>query len=100
LTVIDTVHTLRGYRYTLFLRKKPMTTAQLTIEGMHCGGCVSRVTGALKGVPGVTVESVNVGSARVRYDDSSVAPVAIVGALHKLGFDARVDAVPGTVAGS
>ena len=30
----------------------------LTIEGMHCGACVRRVTQALQRVPGTTVEEV------------------------------------------
>ena len=66
-----------------------MREAQLAIEGMHCGGCVSRVTTALKGVAGVTVESVEVGSAKVRLADGA-GPEAMVRALEKMGFDARV----------
>ena len=38
-------------------------TLKLSIEGMHCGACVRRVTNALQAVPGVQVNSVEVGSA-------------------------------------
>jgi len=34
-------------------------TLNLTIEGMHCGACVRRVT---TGIEGVTVKSVEIGS--------------------------------------
>ena len=38
---------------------------ELKIEGMHCDGCVRRVTALLKRVDGTTVEKVEVGSASV-----------------------------------
>ena len=62
---------------------------QLAIEGMHCGGCVTRVTNALKKVEGVTVQAVEVGSAGVAYDDTKVQLQAILEAVNKLGFAAR-----------
>ena len=37
-------------------------TLNLTIEGMHCGACVRRVTTAFQGIEGVTVKSVEIGS--------------------------------------
>jgi cation transport ATPase len=43
-------------------------TLNLAIEGMHCGACVRRVTTALQGIEGVTVKSVEVGSAKVAFD--------------------------------
>jgi copper chaperone CopZ len=65
-----------------------MTHAQLTIDGMHCEGCVARVTTALKSLAGVSVDAVNVGSARVHYE-TPLDPATLVQALEKLGFDAR-----------
>ena len=64
-------------------------TLKLSIEGMHCGGCVTRVTTALSRLDGVQVKQVEVGSADVGYDESKVAPQAIVEAVNKLGFVAR-----------
>jgi copper chaperone len=57
----------------------------LTIEGMHCGACVRRVTQALQRVPGTTVEEVRIGAARVQAEDS--AP--LVAALAKAGYPAH-----------
>ena len=62
----------------------------LRIEGMHCDGCVRRVTSALKGVSGVEVSKVDVGSAAVSYDPSITAPESIVAAIEKIGFTAKV----------
>ena len=61
----------------------------LSIEGMHCGGCVNRVTTALGKAPGVTVEKVEVGSALVEFDPALTSPAAIVEAVNRLGFTAR-----------
>jgi copper chaperone CopZ len=74
-----------------------MTHVQLTIEGMHCDGCVARVTSALKSLSGVTVDAVNIGSARVHYE-APLDPATLVQALEKVGFDARADTTPATPA--
>jgi copper chaperone CopZ len=67
-----------------------MVLAQLSVDGMHCGGCVTRVTNALKALPGVTVDSVVVGEAKVRYDDGVLNSAMLVQALEQMGFDARL----------
>lgn len=61
----------------------------LSIEGMHCGACVRRVTNALGALSGVTVEAVEVGSARVSYDSGAVSPEQIAAAVNKIGFNAK-----------
>jgi copper chaperone len=61
----------------------------LSIEGMHCGGCVNRVTSALSKLQGVTVEQVEIGSARVRYDRGLATPAQIADSISKIGFSAR-----------
>ncbi len=68
-----------------------MKPLRLKIEGMHCGGCVNRVTLALNRVPGLQVEKVEVGSAELRYDESVVQPQAIAEAVTKIGFDAHAE---------
>jgi copper chaperone CopZ len=65
-------------------------TLNLAIEGMHCGACVRRVTSALQGVDGVTVESVEVGSAKVVFDAAATSAPEIAAALDRSGFPARV----------
>ena len=64
-------------------------TLRLTIDGMHCGGCVARVTKALGGIDGVAVQRVEVGSAELAYDEAKAQPAAIAAAVDKLGFTAR-----------
>jgi copper chaperone CopZ len=61
----------------------------VTIEGMHCGGCVRRVTNALTSVQGTTVETVEVGSAKVSYDAGAVSPEQIIAAVNRIGFKAE-----------
>ena len=62
--------------------------ARLHIEGMHCAGCVTRVTAALKKLDTVEVTDVKVGSAAVLYDASSVSLQAIADAITRIGFQA------------
>ena len=61
---------------------------KLAIEGMHCGACVRRVTTALQSVPGVTVESVEIGSAKIMADPEKASAEAVTSALGKIGFQA------------
>jgi copper chaperone CopZ len=57
---------------------------------MHCGACVRRVTSALQGVQGVTVNSVEVGSAKVAFVAEEITAQDITAALDRNGFPARV----------
>ena len=65
-------------------------TLNLAIEGMHCGACVRRVTSALQSVEGVTVNSVEVGSAKVVFNAAEITAQDITAALDRNGFPARV----------
>ena len=58
---------------------------ELKIEGMHCDGCVRRVTALLKRVDGVDVESVVVGEAKVLARDG-VERAELVKAVEGGGF--------------
>lgn len=64
---------------------------KLSIEGMHCGGCVRRVTAALKGINGVDLNSVDVGLAEMSYDADRVTEKQITDAVDRLGFVAHVE---------
>ena len=55
----------------------------ITIDGMGCGHCVSRVTAALNDV-GASVESVKIGSA---VADFSGDVDRIIAAILEIGFD-------------
>jgi copper chaperone len=63
----------------------------LSIEGMHCGGCVRRVTTALEGVKGVELGSVEVGSAQMTFDPNRVSVEEIAAAVDRIGFSARAE---------
>ncbi|WP_348269311.1 heavy-metal-associated domain-containing protein [Edaphobacter paludis] len=65
-------------------------TLKLSIDGMHCGACVSRVTTALKGVEGVEVGTVDVGSASLVFDPAKTSIEKITAAVDRIGFSARV----------
>ena len=63
---------------------------KLSIEGMHCGGCVRRVTTALQGVEGVELGSVEVGSAQMRFDPEKTNVEDIAAAVNRIGFAAHL----------
>lgn len=65
-------------------------TLKLSIEGMHCGACVRRVTHALQAVSGVEVGSVEIGTATVAFDPSEATSEQISGAVNAIGFTAQV----------
>lgn len=62
----------------------------LTIEGMHCGGCVKSVTNALSSVPLVRSVDVNLETGQARIAHEGAAPEALVGAVEDAGFDASL----------
>lgn len=64
---------------------------QLKIDGMHCDGCVRRVTQALGALDGVRVESVVVGSAAVSVDPAKASPEQVTAAVDRIGFTARAE---------
>jgi copper chaperone CopZ len=65
-----------------------MRQVTLHIEGMSCGHCLNAVNRALGALPGVEIESVQIGRAAVRYDESKVSPSQIVGAVTDAGYRA------------
>jgi copper chaperone len=66
-----------------------MRETQIAISGMSCGHCVARVTKALSAVPGVRVDAVEVGSARVAYEPSASSMETILRAVRDLGYGAE-----------
>jgi Cu+-exporting ATPase len=64
-------------------------TVELTIEGMTCASCVSRIEKALKSVPGVVGATVNLatGKASVRVVSGPVANLEA--AVRRAGYEAR-----------
>jgi Cu+-exporting ATPase len=65
----------------------PEHVTRLSISGMHCAGCVSRVEEALKVVPGVVDASVNLGE-RTASVRGSAAGAALIAAVTAAGYQA------------
>lgn len=69
-----------------------MQHTTLHIEGMSCGHCLSAVTRALRSIPGVEIESVQIGRADLRYDEGTTTPSALEAAVTEAGY--RATAIP------
>jgi copper chaperone len=67
-----------------------MRAVTLHIEGMSCGHCLNAVNRALSALPGVELESVQIGRASLRYDESTVDPQTIENAVRGAGYRATV----------
>ncbi|HET7585271.1 MAG TPA: heavy-metal-associated domain-containing protein [Gemmatimonadaceae bacterium] len=65
-----------------------MERVTLTIEGMSCGHCLNAVNGALRAVPGVTIDRVQMGSATVEFDPHVTDEQRIVDAVNDAGYTA------------
>ena len=69
-----------------------MSEFTLKIEGMHCGACVRRVSQALESTPGIAVEEVRVGAARIKSEQEPVPVDAAIASIAKAGYSARLEA--------
>ncbi len=65
-----------------------MNQLSLTIEGMTCEHCVRAVRNRLASTSGVTVEEVQVGSARIAYDPEQTNLDEIEDAIADEGYTA------------
>ncbi|GIW42760.1 MAG: hypothetical protein KatS3mg077_0042 [Candidatus Binatia bacterium] len=64
----------------------------LQIEGMTCASCAVAVRTALRKLDGVREARVSVADkkAEVEYDPAKVSPAALVEAVNRLGYQARL----------
>ena len=67
-----------------------MEHVTLHIEGMSCGHCLNAVNRALATLPGVEIESVQMGRATLRYDERTTSPEALEAAVADAGYRATV----------
>ena len=65
-----------------------MQRLTLHIEGMSCGHCLNAVNQALTALSGVLVDSVRIGRAELRYDESIITPPRIEAAVEDAGYRA------------
>ena len=63
-----------------------MSEITLKIDGMSCGHCVMSVKKAIDGVAGVNNSDVEVGSAKITYDESKTGNDAIAAAVTSAGY--------------
>lgn len=63
-----------------------MTEEDLKIEGMSCEHCMMSVKKELEKLADVRVESVEIGKARVQYDESRLTRQEIAHAIDEAGY--------------
>ena len=68
-----------------------MAEFNLKIDGMHCGSCVRRVAQALGAMDGITVDDVQVGSAKLSTAQDPAPVEQAIAALAKAGYTARAE---------
>lgn len=66
-----------------------MDRVKLEIEGMTCDHCARAVSGALRGLPGVMVHGVEIGSADVSYEEALAGRAEIAAAVEEEGYSVR-----------
>ncbi len=72
-------------------RGEAVSEFRLQIDGMHCGACVRRVSQALESTPGLVVNEVRVGGARLS-SNREPAPVDLaIAAIAKAGYTAHLE---------
>ncbi len=63
-----------------------MSETTLKIDGMSCQHCVMRVKKAIGLLPGVTESQVDIGTARITYDESRLGKEALKKAVEEAGY--------------
>ncbi len=67
-------------------KRKKMTKKELKIEGMSCGHCVMAVKKELSKLQDVKVEDVQIGGAKVQYDENKVSEKDLENAVEEAGY--------------
>jgi copper chaperone CopZ len=63
-----------------------MAEVNFKIEGMSCEHCVMRVKKTIGLLPGVSEAEVDIGTARIRYDELKIREKALREAVEKAGY--------------
>ncbi|MCA8086703.1 heavy metal translocating P-type ATPase [Burkholderia cenocepacia] len=73
------------------LASAALQTIELSVDGMHCGGCTGRVQRALAAVPGVVDAAVDLDAHTATVTaQETVEPDQLVDAVHQAGYRAAV----------
>ncbi|MGI6246418.1 MAG: heavy metal translocating P-type ATPase [Pseudochelatococcus sp.] len=76
------------------------TTLQLSVEGMSCASCVSRVEKAIRSAPGVADASASLATERASVSFAGTPDVgAVVDAVRAAGYDVRQETLGFSIAG-
>ena len=67
-------------------KEDKMKSEELQIEGMSCGHCVMSVKKELGKLSDVRVDEVQIGKARVEYDETKVSHEDLVHAIDEAGY--------------
>ncbi|MGE5232390.1 MAG: heavy-metal-associated domain-containing protein [Deltaproteobacteria bacterium] len=67
-----------------------MQRATIDIQGMSCGHCLNAVNRALAAVPSVEIDSVAIGRADVRFDETVTSPAQLETAVANAGYPAKI----------
>jgi copper chaperone len=68
-----------------------LTEYALRIDGMYCGSCMRRVSQALAATPGIVVDEVRIGAARVSSDENPPPLGLAIAAIAKAGYTAYLE---------
>ncbi len=63
-----------------------MTVKEFRIEGMSCGHCVMAVKKELSKLTDIIVDDVQIGNAKIQYDENKIAEKTIVDAIEEAGY--------------
>jgi copper chaperone CopZ len=63
-----------------------MKTQEFKIEGMSCGHCVMAVRKELSRLENVKIDEVQIGKAKVEFDESITKESLIINAIEEAGF--------------
>jgi copper chaperone len=66
-----------------------MVIKELLIEGMSCQHCVMHVKNGLERVPGIKIHDVQMGKARIEYDESTVNEKTLADAVEETGYSLK-----------
>ena len=62
-----------------------MKSHEIIIKGMNCGHCVMHIRQALERIDGLLIDDVQIGKARVYYDDENITQM-ITDKINESGY--------------
>ncbi len=63
-----------------------MAQKEFKIEGMSCGHCVMAVKKELQKIENLKIDNVEIGSAKVEYDENQIDNQKIIEAIEEAGY--------------